>query len=99
MRSNEELMKGILHKKAVYKARKQAQRLAVASAGLAVLLVLMLFNAPGITGNIKQHTATVMGSTILGPEMGGYVIIAILAFTLGSVVTLLIQKLRQTGME
>jgi hypothetical protein len=33
-----------------------------------------------------------MGSTILGPEIGGYVIVALLAFSLGIIVTRLIQK-------
>ena len=94
MRSNEELMKGILQRKAVYLARKQARRLSLVGAGLAVLLIFMLFIAPKVTGSVDQHTAFAMGSTILGPEAGGYVIIAFLAFALGIVVTLFIQKHR-----
>jgi hypothetical protein len=36
-----------------------------------------------------------MGSTILGAKTGGYVIVAILGFTLGIVVTICIQKYRK----
>ena len=92
MRSNEELMKGILQRKAVYLARKQARRLTVIGTGLAVLLIIMLFIAPGVTGSVEQQRAYAMGATILGPAAGGYVIIALLAFALGIVVTLFIQK-------
>ena len=95
MRSNEELMKGILQRKAVYLAQRQMRRLAVVGTGLAVLLMAMLSVVSGITGSEKQYTAYVMGATILGPEAGGYVIVALLAFALGIVVTILIQKHRQ----
>jgi len=94
MRSNEELMKGILQRKAVYLAQKQARRLIVVGAGLAVLLLIMLFIAPSVTGSVEQHAAYTMGATILGPETGGYVIVALIAFALGIVVTLFIQKQR-----
>ena len=94
MRSNEELMKGILQRKAVYLARKQARRLIMVGSGLAALLMTMLFIAPGVTGSVEPYTVSTMGATILGPDAGGYVLIALLAFALGIVVTLLIQKRR-----
>ena len=94
MRSTEDLMKGILQRKAVYLAQKQARRLIVVGAGLTALLVIMLFIAPSVTGSTEQYTAYTMGATILGPETGGYVIVALLAFALGIIVTLLIQKQR-----
>ena len=95
MRSNEELMKGILQRKAVYLAQRQMRRLALVVAGLAILLIAMLFVVPGITGSGERYAAYAMGATILGPETGGYVIVALLAFALGIIVTLLIQKHRQ----
>ena len=94
MRSTEDLMKGILQRKAVYLAQKQARRLIVLGAGLTALLMIMLFIAPSVTGSTKQYTAYTMGATILGPEAGGYVIVALLAFALGIVVALFIQKQR-----
>lgn len=94
MRSNEELMRGILQRKEVYLAQKQARRLFMLVVGLTALLTMMLCIAPGITGSVEQQNATVMGATIFGPEAGGYVIVALLAFTLGIVVALFIQKHR-----
>ena len=94
MRSNKDLMQGILQRKAVYLAQKQARRLTVVGAGLAALLLTMLFIVPGITGNEEQYSAYAMGAMILGPETGGYVIVALLAFALGIIITLLIQKRR-----
>ena len=52
MRSNEELMQGILQRKAVYLAQRQMRRLTMVGAGLAVLLIAMLFVVPGITGDV-----------------------------------------------
>ena len=43
----------------------------------------------------EQFAAYSMGAMILGPETGGYVIVALLAFALGIVVTIQIQKHRQ----
>ena len=94
MRSNKDLMQGILQRKAIYLAQKQARRLIVVCASLAALLLTMLFIVPGITGSAEQYTAYAMGATILGPETGGYVIVSLLAFALGIIVTLLIQKHR-----
>jgi len=92
MRSNEELMQGILERKAVYLAQKQARSLMMVGTGLAALLLTTLYIVPEITGSEEQYTACAMGATILGPEAGGYVIVALLAFALGIVVTYFIQK-------
>lgn len=95
VRSNEELMKGILQRKAVYLLRRQSRRLTAAGAGLAALLLAALLLAPGIRGAAVPQQPTVLGATILGPEAGGYVIVALLAFALGIVITLLAQNRRK----
>ena len=96
MRSNEELMKGILERKKAYQAQKQFRHLAIAGAGLGILLVAALIFAPGIRGsNPAQGPVSTLGATILGPEAGGYVIVALLAFALGIVVASAIQKKKE----
>lgn len=95
MRSNEELMKGILQRKAVYLERRQTRRLAITGVSLAALLTLALCAAPGVSGPIERQAVSAMGATILGPEAGGYVIVALLAFALGVVISLTVQKLRE----
>lgn len=94
MRSNEELMRGILQRKAFYLAQRQMRWLTGVNAGLGALLLTALCTVPGIAGGGEPYTAYAMGATILGPETGGYVIVALLAFALGIVVTVLIQKRR-----
>ncbi len=94
MRSNQELMNGIRRKKALIVAGRQQRRLAAVGAVLAASLAAAMFAVPGHAVSTEQHTATVMGSTILGSAAGGYVIVALLAFALGIVVTVLIQKQR-----
>ena len=97
MRSNEELMKGILERKAAYQAQKQFRHLAIAGAGLGMLLVAALIVAPGIRDYSVQTQAadSTLGATILGPEAGGYVIVALLAFALGIVVSAMIRKRKE----
>ncbi len=95
MRSNQHLMQGILQRKAAYLAQRQVRRLKGIGAGLAALLMTMLFVLPGIAGNGEAYAPSgAYGAMILGPETGGYVIVALLAFALGIVVTLIIQKRR-----
>ena len=92
MKSCKELMKEITKRKTVYLIRKQIRRHVVIGFGLSALLIAMIFIAPQVTGNMQTHVANTMGSTILGPEIGGYVIVALIAFSLGIIVTRLIQK-------
>ena len=97
MRSNEELMKGILERKAAYRAKKQLRRLETAGAGLGAALAAALIFAPGIRDDAIRTPAanSTLGATILGPEAGGYVIVGLLAFALGVVLTMIILKRRE----
>ena len=97
MRSSEELMKEILERKAVYQKQRYLRRLKAAGIMLGCLLAAALVIAPTITGggDPAQGPVSTLGATILGPEAGGYVIVALLAFALGIVVTSIIQKRKQ----
>ena len=97
MRSNEELMKEILKRKKAYQAKRKLRRLEIAGAGLGALLIAALILAPGISGssNLAQGPISTLGATILGPEAGGYVIVALLAFALGIAVSQIILKRKQ----
>ena len=100
MRSIEEQMKEILRRKEYYLALKQFSRLAFLGAGLGFLLIAALMLVPGIQGTVTQPQASALGATILGPEAGGYVIVGLLAFALGVVITVLIQRRKKAqGMK
>ena len=92
MKTIEAQMAEIGRRKRYYRARRAERRLAGLCAGLCALLIAALMLAPGVTGSPVGASGSVLGATILGPEAGGYVIVALLAFGLGVVAALLIQK-------
>lgn len=67
-------------------ARRQAYALDMAACGL----LLVLFVAIGAFSGGAFVRPTAMGAFLLGPEAGGYVIVALIAFGLGIVVTKII---------
>ena len=95
MRIIQEQMQEITRRKAYYAARREARRLTQWMTGLGALLLIALLFALEIKGPARQPAASTLGATILGPEAGGYVIVALLAFALGIVATLATQKRRK----
>ncbi len=96
LKSIEEQMAEIRQRSSLYRERKQIRRLSVLASGIGILLAAVLVFVPRVSGEVGLSNS-VLGSTILGPEMGGYVIVALLSFALGITITLIIQKYRKTG--
>ena len=94
MRSIEEQITEINRRREHYTNKKQCRGLSVAATVLSLLLISLMIYAPRVSGQIDMKYSSLLGATILGPETGGYVIVALLAFALGVIVTLLIQKRR-----
>lgn len=78
-----------------YCERKRVKRLTGAAAAVCLTLMAAVFIAPSITGDINFLELHYFGATILGPEVGGYVIVGLLAFTLGMLITFIILKYRK----
>ncbi len=97
MRSIEEQMAEIRRRSSLYREKKQIRALSLLAAGMGALLMMVLMFAPGVSGTVGK-SSDLLGATILGPEAGGYVIAALLSFTLGVIVTIITQKYRKTGM-
>ncbi len=95
MRSVEEQMKEINRRRTIYTEQKKIRRLTGLATVLGILLISAMLYIPGVRGNVETVNLSYLGSTILGPEAGGYVIVALLAFALGVTVTLMIQKKRK----
>ena len=91
MSSIEDQMAEIRRRSLLYREKKQIRALSFLASGIGVLLMAVLMIAPGVSGTVGISNSH-LGATILGPEAGGYVIVALLAFALGIIVTLLIQK-------
>ena len=92
MRSVEEQITEINRRREYYTIRKQCRSLSVIATVLSLLLISLMVYAPRVSGQIDMEYSSFLGATILGPEAGGYVIVGLLAFALGIIVTLLIQK-------
>lgn len=95
MHSIEEQMAEIKKRKTFYTVKKQLRGLSAAAAALALLLIGAMVYAPGVRGNADAVTGSVYGSTILGPEAGGYVIVGLISFALGVVITIIVQKTKK----
>ena len=92
MKSVEEQMNEIRNRKRRYENKKKIRTLSLSGAGLLAALVAVIALAPAAVGSIEQDKASVLGSTILGAEVGGYVLVALIAFVLGIVVATAIHK-------
>ena len=96
MRSIEEQISEIRRRSSLYREKKELRLLSLAATGVGALLLMVMILAPGVKGTMGFGVSH-LGATILEPEAGGYVIVALLSFTLGVIITLITQKYRKTG--
>lgn len=80
---------GIRHRQ----TRREARLLGVSVCGLALALLMMI---GGFAVNGAAVRPTKLGAFLLGPETGGYVIVALIAFALGIILVLVTQWYRKT---
>ncbi len=93
MKSNEERIE-LMHKKAEKLRRERNKRLMAVSAGIAALLFAVLVAASiGIDGQVVEYAETTFAaSSLFAVSIGGYVIVAVVAFMIGVAITALIKK-------
>ena len=73
--------------------RKRDERVARALGGATGALALALITMiGGLSGRGAEIHGTALGAFLLGPEAGGYVLVALIAFVLGIVIALLVQR-------
>ncbi|MCI2046619.1 MAG: hypothetical protein LKJ90_02745 [Faecalibacterium sp.] len=96
MRTTEEQLSEILHRKCAIQARRQKARIGSLS-GLSVLLTAALAIGFIDIGNLPPGipAQTVYGSMLLGVSAGGYVLAGVAAFMTGVVVTVLCIRRRK----
>lgn len=98
MRSIKDQMTEIRRRRGLYREKKQVRNLSILAAGMGILLMAVMIFAPGVRGAV-DFAGTHLGATILGSETGGYVIVALLSFALGILITLITQKYRKIDEE
>lgn len=95
MKSIEEQMKEISRRKKRYENVRKNRVLAITGAGLLVSLIAVISVAPGIEVIYEQSKINVLGSTILDAKTGGYVLAALIGFTLGILVVMICRQYRE----
>ncbi|MCR4775972.1 MAG: hypothetical protein K5869_06305 [Saccharofermentans sp.] len=95
MKSVEEQMKEISRRKKRYERAGKNRFLAITCACLLVSLIAVISIAPGIEVIYEQSKINVLGSTILDAKTGGYVLAALIGFTLGMLATLICRQYRE----
>lgn len=91
-------LREIMRRSEMIKNRKEHKKLySLTASASAILLVLAAFivDLGGIEAAGTEWTA--YGSFLLSPQAGGYVLIAVIAFGVGVLSTLLTQKYRKGG--
>lgn len=95
VRSIEEQKAEIGRLRSYYIERRHMRNLSVMAALMSVALIVLVIIAPTVTGNVEVSGTHFFGSTILVPEAGGYVLVGVIAFALGVVITAILQKYRR----
>ena len=95
MRSIEDQMAEIGKRRKTIIEKRRISRMYLSAAGMTLILIALLITAPGVKGNIGKESNPYLGALIFGPEAGGYVIVALVAFSLGILVTKIIIKKRE----
>ena len=95
MRSSEEMKKAV-HERAVIIRRRLLRRITVLSVvGSAVLSAVLLVLIGSETGlSHRMRAAEFAGASLLGENVGGYVLAGVAAFMAGVIVTLIAQHKR-----
>ena len=95
MKSIEEQMKDISNRKKRYESARKLRVLAITGVSLLASLITVISIAPGAEAVFEQSKTTVLGSTILDAKTGGYVLAALIGFTLGVFGTLFCRQYRE----
>ena len=93
MKSNEERIE-LMHKRAEKLQRERNKRLMVGSIGAGVMLFAVLIGASiGLDVQTAESAETTFAaSSLLDDNIGGYVMVAVVAFMIGVAITVLIKK-------
>jgi uncharacterized membrane protein len=99
MQSIEEQMKEISRRKKRYENARKGRVLAVTGSGLLLSLIAVIAVAPGASAVFEYNRITVLGSTILGAKAGGYILAALISFTMGVCVTLFCRQYHENNKD
>ena len=96
MTDRETRLDEIFRRAEAVRRRQEANRVRLLGGATVALALALITMIGGFAGHGAEVHGTALGAFLLGPEAGGYVLVALIAFALGIVLALLAQKHRQT---
>ena len=93
--STEEALNEIMKRGKLIKQKREKRQMQILAASAFVVGIMLICVLRIYSGAVAQTSETVYGSFLLPAEAGGYVLTAILAFTLGVIIAVLIHKYRK----
>ncbi len=93
--TSDQAVREVLRRSARISKKRERRVGTVLSCAAAALFCALLAVTALLSGGSPAPAGTVYGSSILSPSAGGYVLIGVLAFALGVVVTLLCVRWRE----
>ena len=95
MKDREAKLDEIFRRAEAIRRRQEEHRTRLLGGATAALALALIVTVGGFAGRGAEIRGTALGAFLLGPEAGGYVLVALLAFMLGIVAALLAQRHRQ----
>lgn len=92
--NREERLDEIMRRASAIRRTREARRVAALGGSTAVLALGLVVLIGMMSRGGASVRPTALGAFLLGPEAGGYVIVALLAFAMGAAVTELGRRLR-----
>ncbi|SNU08224.1 hypothetical protein SAMN06297422_11664 [Lachnospiraceae bacterium] len=93
--STEEALNEIMKRGALVREKKEKQRTRILTASAFVVGIMLMCVLSIYAGAAARSSESVYGSFLLPAEAGGYVLTAVLAFTLGVIIAVLVRSYRK----
>ena len=95
MMDREARLDDIFRRAEIVRHRQEENRARLLGGATMALVLALITMIGGFAGRGAEMRGTALGAFLLGPEAGGYVIVALIAFALGIAAAMLAQRHRQ----
>ena len=94
--TKDEALEEILKRGRKIREKRNKQITGVLSTTTVILTFILFLSISIFTGNIVTETHSAYGSFLLPTEVLGYVLVAVIAFVMGVIITVIIKKYKRT---
>ncbi len=94
--TKDEALEEILKRGRKIREKRNKQITGVLSTTTVILTFILFLSISIFTGNVVTETHSAYGSFLLPTEVLGYVIVAVIAFVMGVIITVIIKKHKRT---